>query len=197
VDSETDNGTISADYDLAEAGWTVKVTANPDAYRGYAVRSVTVTDEDGTTYPVTDLGYNEYTFTMPSTDVFVTAEFGIPVYSITANSPTAEPTGCELDVVNEAEVGDDVTVWILVPDERSMESLTVAGDITDNIYDIRLDYHKEGAALYRYKFTMPSEPVTVTAVFGTMKYPITVNEAVEGTVTFTVNGEAVTEAAYG
>ena len=197
VDGETENGTISADYDLAEEGWTVKVTANPDAYRGYAVRSITVTDEDGNTYPVTDRGYNEYTFTMPATDVFVTAEFGIPVYSITANSPTAEPTGCELDVVNEAEVGDDVTVWILVPDERSLESLTVAGDITGNIYDIRLDYHREGAALYRYKFTMPGEPVTVTAVFGTMKYPITVNEAVEGTVTFTVNGEAVTEAAYG
>ena len=197
VDSETENGTISADYDLAEEGWTVKVTANPDAYRGYAVRSVTVTDEGGTTYPVTDLGYNEYTFIMPSTDVFVTAEFGIPVYPITANSPTAEPTGCELDVVNEAEVGDDVTVWISVPDERSLESLTVAGDNTNTNYDIRLDYHKEGAALYRYKFTMPGEPVTVTAVFGTTKYPLTVNEAVEGTVTFTVNGEAVTEAAYG
>ena len=197
VDSETENGTISADYDLAEEGWTVKVTANPDAYRGYAVRSVTVTDEGGTTYPVTDLGYNEYTFIMPSTDVFVTAEFGIPVYPITANSPTAEPTGCELDVVNEAEVGDDVTVWISVPDERSLESLTVAGDNTNTNYDIRLDYHKEGAALYRYKFTMPGEPVTVTAVFGTMNYALTVNEAVEGTVAFTVNGEAVTEAAYG
>ena len=197
VDGETENGTITADYDLAEEGWTVKVTANPDAYRGYAVRSVTVTDEDGAAYPVTDRGYNEYTFTMPATDVFVTAEFGIPVYSITTFCPTAETTGCELETDTEAEVGDDVTVWVTVFDEFVLESLTVTGDDTDAGYPISLAYHREGSALYRYKFTMPDEPVTVSAVFGTMMYALTVNEAVEGAVTFTMNGEAVTEAAYG
>ena len=197
VDGETDNGTISADYDLAEEGWTVKVTANPDAFRGYAVRSVTVTDAAGTAYPVTDRGYNEYTFTMPSTDVFVTAEFGIPVYAITTDSPSAAATGCELETDEEAETGDDVAVWVTVFDEFLLESLTVTGDSTGANYPISLDYHRDGSALYRYKFTMPGEPVTVSAVFGTMKYALTVNEAVEGAVTFTVDGEAVTEAAYG
>ena len=197
VDGETDNGTISADLDLAEEGWAVKVTANPDAYRGYAVRSVTVTDADGTAYPVTDRGYNEYTFTMPSTDVFVTAEFGIPVYAITTYCPSAAATGCELETDEEAETGDDVAVWLTVFDEFLLESLTVTGDTSGAGYPISLDYHRDGSALYRYKFTMPGEPVTVSAVFGTMKYALTVNEAVEGAVTFTVDGEAVTEAAYG
>ena len=197
VDSETDNGTISADYGLAEAGWTVKVTANPDAYRGYAVRNVTVADEDGTDYPVIDLGYNEYKFIMPSTDVFVTAEFGIPVYAITTDCPSAAATGCELETDEEAEAGDDVAVWVTVFDEFLLESLTVTGDTTGAGYPISLDYHRDGSALYRYKFTMPGEPVTVSAAFGTQKYSLTVNEAVEGDVTFTVDGEAVTEAAYG
>ena len=197
VDGETENGSISADYDLAEEGWTVKVTANPDAYRGYAVRSVIVTDEDGTDYPVSDLGYNQYSFTMPATDVFVTAEFGIPVYAITTDCPSAAVTGCELETDAEAEVGDDVAVWVTVFDEFLLQSLTVTGDSTSTDYPIHLDYHREGSALYRYKFTMPDEPVTVSAVFGTMKYALTVNEAVEGTVTFTVGGETVTEAAYG
>ncbi|MBR5427506.1 MAG: InlB B-repeat-containing protein [Clostridia bacterium] len=197
VDSETDNGTISADLDLAEEGWTVKVTANPDAYRGYAVKSVTVTDEDGATYPVTALGYNEYKFTMPATDVFVTAEFGIPVYAITTYCPSAAATGCELETDEEAETGDDVAVWLTVFDEFLLESLTVTGDTSGAGYPISLDYHRDGSALYRYKFNMPGEPVTVSAVFGTMKYALTVNEAVEGVVTFTVDGEAATKAAYG
>ncbi len=196
VDGETDNGTISADLDLAEEGWTVKVTANPDAYRGYAVKSVTVTDEDGATYPVTALGYNEYKFTMPATDVFVTAEFGIPVYAITTYCPSAAATGCELETDEEAETGDDVAVWLTVFDEFLLESLTVTGDSTGTNYPISLDYHRDGSALYRYKFTMPGEPVTVSAVFGTQKYALTVNEAVEGAVTFTVGGQTVTEAAY-
>ncbi|MBQ6065886.1 MAG: InlB B-repeat-containing protein, partial [Clostridia bacterium] len=197
VDGETENGTISADYDLAEAGWTVKVTATPDAFRGYAVRSVTVTDAAGTAYSVTDLGYNEYTFTMPSTDVFVTAEFGIPVYAITTDCPSAAATGCELETDEEAEAGDDVAVWLTVFDEFLLESLTVTGDRTGANYPISLDYHRDGSALYRYKFTMPGESVTVSAVFGNVKYALTVNEAVEGAVTFTVDGEAATEAAYG
>ncbi|MBR0510926.1 MAG: InlB B-repeat-containing protein [Clostridia bacterium] len=197
VDGETDNGTISADLDLAEEGWAVKVTANPDAFRGYAVRSVTVTDAAGTAYPVTDRGYNEYTFLMPSTDVFVTAEFGIPVYAITTDCPSAAATGCELEMDEEAEAGDDVAVWLTVFDEFLLESLTVTGDSTGANYPISLDYHRDGSALYRYKFTMPVEPVTVSAVFGNVKYALTVNEAVEGAVTFTVDGEAATEAAYG
>ena len=197
VDGETENGTISADLDLAEEGWTVKVTANPDAYRGYAVRSITVTDEDGATYPVTALGYNEYKFTMPATDVFVTAEFGIPVYAITTYCPSAAATGCELETDDEAEVGDDVAVWVTVYDEKTLESLTVTGDNTNASYTISLDYHREGSALYRYQFAMPGEPVTVSAVFGTQKYALSVNEAVEGAVTFTVGGQTVTEAAYG
>ena len=197
VDDETENGTISADYELAEAGWTVTLTANPDAYRGYAVRSVTVTDEDGADYPVTDRGYNEYTFIMPATDVFVTAEFGIPIYAITTDCPSAAATGCELETDEEAETGDDVAVWVTVFDEFLLESLTVTGDTTGAGYPVSLDYHRDGSALYRYKFTMPGEPVTVSAAFGTVKYALTVNEAVEGAVTFTVDGEAVTQAAYG
>lgn len=188
VDGETENGTISSELVLAEAGWTVRLTASPDSYRGYVTRSVTVTDANGTVYPVTDLGYNSYSFTMPSADVFVTAEFGLPSFGITVSNPTYASMECEVEVDEEAETGDSVNVYLVVRPEKELVSLTVTGDDTGAAYPATLAYHNEGGASYYYRFTMPSEPVTVAALFDLIRYPITVDGAVEGSVLFSLNG---------
>ena len=188
VDGDTDYGTISSEYVLAEAGWTVRLTADPESYRGYITKSVTVSDANGTEYPVTDLGYNVYSFTMPGADVYVTAEFGIPSYAITVSNPTYAELGCEVEVDEQADAGDSVNVYLVVRPEKELVNLTVTGDDTGTAYETTLAYHNEGGSSYYYRFTMPDEPVTVSALFDLIRYPITVGSGVEGGVLFSVNG---------
>ena len=68
IDEGIQNGTVTADCKDAETGETVTLTVKADPY--YKLSSLTVTDADGNEVPVEDL-----TFTMPETDVTVTAEF--------------------------------------------------------------------------------------------------------------------------
>ena len=68
IDEEILHGTVTADCTDAKTGETVTLTAIPDAY--YKLGSITVTDADGNEVPVENM-----TFTMPDTDVTVTAEF--------------------------------------------------------------------------------------------------------------------------
>lgn len=188
VDGETEYGTVSADYALAEEGWTVTLTTSPETHRGYVTKSITVTDETGTTYPTTDLGNHRFSFTMPAQDVLVTATFGIPSYAISTAVVGDASEVCEIEVEPEAEVGDMVNIFVSLRPETTLEALTVAGNTTGRFYETVQTYHSGSS--YYYRFTMPSEPVTVNACFSDIRYPLTVNDAVEGTMTFSVNGGA-------
>ena len=66
--NSTTNGTVTADPTSAEAGTTITLTVTPDA--GYVLDALTVTDANSNTVTVTN---NE--FTMPASDVTVTATF--------------------------------------------------------------------------------------------------------------------------
>ncbi|MCD8005458.1 MAG: hypothetical protein LUF29_00570 [Oscillospiraceae bacterium] len=63
------NGTVTADMDSATEGTTVTLTVTPDS--GYELSTLTVTDGEGNEVTVAD----DYTFTMPASDVTVTATF--------------------------------------------------------------------------------------------------------------------------
>ena len=65
----SENGTVSVSKSQAGAGMTVTVTVVPD--EGCFVKNLIV----GNDVPVTKVGDNVYTFTMPSSDVNVTAQF--------------------------------------------------------------------------------------------------------------------------
>lgn len=67
------NGKLTADRVTAAKGATVTVTAAPDS--GYEFGKLTVTDKNGNTLAVTDKGNGKYTFTMPASNVTVTAVF--------------------------------------------------------------------------------------------------------------------------
>ncbi|MBO4927577.1 MAG: hypothetical protein J5379_04935 [Clostridiales bacterium] len=191
VDDDTENGTLSADYILAEAGWTVKIKAEPESYHGYALESISVMDTSGNPVETTELTNDEYQyqFTMPAGDVFITGTFAIPVYEITVSNPDGAATGCEISADDECEAGFSVSVFVTVMPEKEMTSLTVAGDRTGTDYTDRLtlSHHNESSALYIYSFTMPDEPVTITGRFAVQTYTIATDENLQGTLVVKVN----------
>ncbi len=68
------NGSVSADITTAKEGDTITLTVTPDS--GYGLDSLTVTKSGGGTVDVSGDG-NTRTFTMPASDVTVTATFSL------------------------------------------------------------------------------------------------------------------------
>jgi hypothetical protein len=71
--SDGAHGSVSVSPKSASKGSTVTVTVTPD--KGYALETLTVTDKNGSALDLTDKGGGQYTFTMPSGPVTVTATF--------------------------------------------------------------------------------------------------------------------------
>ena len=70
---DTDNGTVTASVKSASKGSTVTLTVKPD--EGYQLDKLTVTDKDGKEISVTEKEDGKYTFTMPASEVSVSAAF--------------------------------------------------------------------------------------------------------------------------
>ena len=71
--AQVSHGTITVNKESAAAGDTVTVTVAVDA--GYTLSALTVTDKNGKAISFTDKGDGSYTFTMPESDVTVSADF--------------------------------------------------------------------------------------------------------------------------
>ena len=71
--SDGAHGSVSVSPKSASKGSTVAVTVTPD--KGYALETLAVTDKNGSALDLTDRGNGNYTFTMPSGPVTVTATF--------------------------------------------------------------------------------------------------------------------------
>ncbi len=69
----TKNGTITVDKTRAASGSTVTITATPA--KGFTVETITVLDKKGNEVEVKNLGNNKFSFTMPKSDVTVSATF--------------------------------------------------------------------------------------------------------------------------
>lgn len=67
------HGSVTVSPKSASKGSTVTVTVTPD--KGYALETLAVTDKNGSALDLTDKGGGQYTFTMPSGLVTVTATF--------------------------------------------------------------------------------------------------------------------------
>lgn len=67
------HGSVSVSPKNASKGDTVTITATPD--KGYELDSLTVTDTNGKTVTLTEVGDGKYTFTMPDSRVTVKATF--------------------------------------------------------------------------------------------------------------------------
>ena len=71
--SDGAHGSVTVSPKSASKGSTVTVTVTPD--KGYVLETLTVTDKNGSALDLTDKGGGQYTFTMPSGPVTVTATF--------------------------------------------------------------------------------------------------------------------------
>ena len=90
IDSMT-NGVVTSDKSSAESGETVTLTVTPAS--GYGLDSLTVTKSGGGTVDVSGDG-NTRTFTMPTSDVTVTATFSLLlVYTSTPGDRTGVSVG--------------------------------------------------------------------------------------------------------
>lgn len=67
------NGSVFADPRSARKGDTVIITVTPD--EGYALDTLTVTDNKGSQLELTDLGGGKFSFTMPDSQVKIAAQF--------------------------------------------------------------------------------------------------------------------------
>ena len=71
--SATENGSVSVSPKSASEGSTVTITAAPDT--GYRLDKLTVTDKHGNEVSLIDNGNGTYTFTMPASQVSISASF--------------------------------------------------------------------------------------------------------------------------
>ncbi len=153
------NGTITASEDSAEPGTVITLTATPAS--GYKFGSWSVTDEADNTITVTD---NK--FTMPASDVLVTATFdAIVYYDIVVDDSTANGTiSASLD---SAEEGTVITLTATPASGYKLGSWSVTDEAENTI------------TVTDNKFTMPASDVLVTATFvvdsGEKTYTITWN----------------------
>lgn len=90
VTSATANGTVQSSLDAAFPETTVTLTVTPDS--GYVLKAGTVKYNDGTAdYPLApDESDSTYSFTMPASDITVSAEFNTIVGAITIEGPHDE-----------------------------------------------------------------------------------------------------------
>lgn len=146
-----EGGKVSVDKNTAVAGDTVKATATADKDYKYVEGSITVTTANGTNVDVNADG----TFTMPESDVTVSATFKKtpvvpdPVYY---NITVAPYENGKVEVQRTSEANKEVTVTA-TPDDGYVAKISVTT--------------KSGAtvAVKDAKFTMPAEDVTVTVTF--------------------------------
>jgi hypothetical protein len=165
--NEASNGSVAADPASAEAGVSVTLTISADA--GYQLKTLTVKDASNADITVSGTETSR-TFTMPPSNVTVSAEFEAIVYSITVNeashgSVTADPAN--------AATGTSITLTISADTGYQLKTLTVK-DASG------ADVSVSGTETSR-TFTMPASNVTVSAEFEAV-YSVTVNPASHGSV---------------
>ncbi len=159
VTSTSENGTVSC-ANSATRGTSVPITATPD--KGYALKSITVTDVNGN-----DVAVNNNAFTMPAASVTVSAEFERQQYCITYR-PAAHGS---ISGPENAECGDWVAITVIPEQYYKLTSLTVQTTEGEDI------------GVYGTSFIMPAEPVIVRATFEKIDYDIVYKVSGNGKVT--------------
>ena len=155
--NQPQNGSITANKERAEANEQVTLTV--DAIQNYELESLTVKDDNGQTVNV---DMTNYTFTMPASNVTVTASFKKvedptpETYTVTVTQPTEGGTIS----ASTTSAAKDVEVTLSATPEKGyvLDKFTV----TSNGQEI---------AVSGNKFKMPAANVTVSASFKKIEDP--------------------------
>lgn len=156
VDKNITNGTVTPSATSLAAGKTFTVTATPND--GYELDTITVTDAEGKSVAATN--ESTHTYTMPASNVTVSATFKVKTdvkYSVTYTAPTGE--GVVDSSINPKDTtlaaglaaGTPVTVTVTV-NEGYTASLAVAGATVAT---------STSGNTYTFTFSMPAKAITV------------------------------------
>jgi|GEM_PF-2102511 len=88
VDANSDNGEVTFDKTSSTAGSRVTITVTPD--EGYQIDRLFILDKDGREVTYTNNGDGTYSFTMPSGDITVKAQF-VEISAVLPDNPPAFP----------------------------------------------------------------------------------------------------------
>lgn len=152
-------------------GKTITLTTTPSTGYKLASTPFTVKDADEATVSVSKSGDN-YTFTMPSKAVTITANYS-PVYAITAADGivggTISFTDKDDKAITETSLGSKVKVVVTPATGYELATLTY-NKVGEEPTDIKENKY----------FTMPGGAVTVTATFSKINYTITYADDLTG-----------------
>lgn len=155
--NSTDTANITAKY-----GETVKITATPKD--GWYLKTLTVTNDttaaEVTYTPALVAAGGDYTFTMPASDVTVSAEFAKITYDISTDITYAGYG--TITVVPTASEGDKIDFTVTPNYGYKITKVFVKDE------DGKVVSNTAGA----YTFTMPAKDVTVYAIFEKINYTV-------------------------
>ena len=156
-----ENGSVTPSKDKATMGETITLTVSPA--EGYELESLTVMAGN----EAVTVANNQ--FTMPASDVTITATFKKSTYTITVTQPQNGTVGASAAT---ASMGELITLTIAPEAGYEVDQITVVYgenntpvEVTDN------------------QFTMPAGNVTVTVTFKAVEYTITPETCENGSVT--------------
>ncbi len=167
IASDIEHGTVTSSRKKADQGNPVTITATPD--EGYVLESLTVDGTDVTG----NVSNNSYTFTMPASDVTVTATF-VLAWNAVGYTVSPEGTGqvkmiggTEVsDGVSKSQMGTLVTVKVVPGTGYAINTVTAtdAGGNSVALTTGETNGSHDGWGTY-YTFTMPGSAVTINATF--------------------------------
>ncbi len=159
--NSSENGSVTPSKDKATMGETITLTVSPA--EGYELESLTVMAGN----EAVAVANNQ--FTMPASDVTITATFKKSTYTITVTQPQ---NGTVSASAATASMGELITLAIAPEAGYEVDQITVVYgenntpvEVTDN------------------QFTMPAGNVTVTVTFKAVEYTITPETCENGSVT--------------
>ena len=164
-------GTISAPTSAA-AGSTVDFTVTDTDASVYTLTGVEVVDRNNVIVvslePTQD---GNYSFTMPSDDVTIHADYERTKYNVTTSWSPSEGGEIWMNGINTPQTvsvanGSDVVFGVLTADGYELSSIVVTNETTGETIEPRTSGSNE------YTFVMPCGNVSVTAYFASPLYKI-------------------------
>lgn len=164
--AEAGHGSLSVNKKTAEAGVEVKVTVKADQF--YKLDKLTIVREGKTkALPYASEGGGVYSFTMPNSNVNISATFvdnSVTIASEITGKGTFSATGGSTKTNGRATPGETITVYA-TPDAPNFYKLGSISVKTASGADVELT---ASPTPYIYTFKMPSENVTVSVNYEDM-----------------------------
>ncbi len=159
-----EHGSVSAAPTKAEAGASVTLTVTPDD--GYELEAITVKDANSADVAVTQdtSDKSKYTFTMPKSNVAVSATFTesepLPPASYTITVADSIENGSVSASLTSAAAGASITLTVTAAEGYELDTLSVK-----DAKNADVKVTKDTNDTSKYTFTMPESNVTVSATF--------------------------------